>query len=154
MDALLRLVPATLAEVLAAPPSGIVLLPVSAPASMPKSVAAAFDGELLGALMQAGVDVKQGEEGAVRIVPKVAVFSVRALPADNGYIYRGIISGTISVEGRNVAPMPFKLEDVELGREQGAAPSWLTQRYGEKLVSMAIDNASLRTNLSALKGQK
>lgn len=154
MDALLRLVPATLAEVLAAPPSGIVLLPVSAPASMPKSVAAAFDGELLGALMQAGVDVKQGEEGAVRIVPKVAVFSIRIVPAGADFVYRGTVSGTISVEGRDVAPMPFKMEDVELGREQGAAPSWLTQRHGEKLVSMALGNASLRTNLSALKGQK
>lgn len=154
MDALLRLVPAKLAEVLAAPPSGIVLLPVSAPASMPKSVAAAFDEELKGILERVGVAVKDGQEGAARIVPRITSFSVRPVPDGDAFVYHGKIFGRISVEGADVPPVVFALDDVVLGSERGAAPSWLTQSYGRKLVEKALSADSVRAGLSAFSKLK
>ena len=50
-----------------------------------------------------------------------------------------------------MSPVTFALEDVELGREQGAAPSWLTQQYGKKLVSMALNAEAVRKWLPLLK---
>jgi len=154
LDALLPQIPAVIEEIFAAPPSGVVLSPVAAAASMPKPVASAFDAELAGALAGAGVVVKPGSEGAVRIVPSVASFSVRVVPCDGGFIYRGSISGTIAVEGADVAPVSFSLDDVELGRETGAAPSWIANRYGMKLVSMALKGEAVQKWLSTLNNLK
>lgn len=154
LDALLPQIPAAIEEIFAAPPSGVVLSPVAASASVPKSVAAAFDAELAGALARAGVVVKPGSEGAVRIVPSVASFSARVVPCDGGFIYRGSISGTIAVEGADVAPVSFSLDDVELGRETGAAPSWIANRYGMKLVSMALKGEAVQKWLSTLNNLK
>lgn len=150
LDALLPQIPAVMAEIFAAPPSGVVLLPVAAPASMPKSVASAFDAALAGALARAGAAVKAGQEGAVRIVPSVASYSVRLVPSGGGFVYRGTIAGTISVEGLDVQPVQFSLDDVELGTVEAAAPSWLTQQQGAKLVSMALNDATVQKWLLAL----
>ena len=150
LDALLSQIPGVMAEVFAAPPSGTVLMPLARPESMSKSVAAAFNAGLSSALAQAGVVVKQGSEGAVRIVPSVLEFSVRVVPDGGGFVYRGSVSGSISVDGADAAPVVFSLADVELGRESGAAPSWLTQRYGEKLVSMALRSEKVKADLAAL----
>lgn len=154
LDALLPQIPAVVAEIFAAPPSGVVLLPVTAPAYMPKSVASAFDAELVGALARAGVAVKAGQEGAVRIVPSVASYSVRLVPSGGGFVYRGTIAGTISVEGADVQPLPFSLDDVELGSVEAAAPSWLTQQQGAKLVSMALKDEAVQKWLTTLTNLK
>ena len=138
-----------MAEIFAAPPSGTVLLPVIHPTSMPNKVAAAFDAAMAGVLSQAGVAVKPGTAGAVRIVPLVSAFSVRLVQDGDGFIYRGTISGTVSAEGVDAKPVVFSLDDVELGRERGAAPAWLVQRYGEKLVSMVLADAAVRAGLSS-----
>ena len=149
LDALLPQISAVMAEIFAAPPSGTVLLPVIHPASMPNKVAAAFDAAMAGVLSQAGVAVKPGTAGAVRIVPLVSAFSVRLVQDGDGFIYRGSISGTVSAEGADAKPVVFSLDDVELGRERGAAPAWLVQRYGEKLVSMVLADAAVRAGLSS-----
>ncbi len=154
IDALLPQIPAVLDEVLAPPPSGTVVLPVTAPTSMPKSVAATFDSELAGALARAGVNVKRGEEGAVRIVPTVAVYSVRLVPSGGGFVYRGTIAGTISAEGLDVQPVQFSLDDVELGSVEAAAPSWLTQQQGAKLVSVALKDEAVRQWLLPVKNSR
>lgn len=150
IDAFLPLLRPTLAEVLAAPPSGIVVLPVSAPASMPKSVAAAFDSQLAVVLAEAGVAVKPGIEGNIRIVPSVKAFSVKVVPGGGGFVYRGTVSGVICAEGAGVDPVVFSLNDVELGSVEGAAPSSLTAQYGAKLVSEALGTAALKRQLSEL----
>ena len=154
IDALLPQIPAVLDEVLAPPPSGTVVMPVTAPTSMPKSVAATFDSELAGALARAGVNVKRGEEGAVRIVPTVAVYSVRLVPSGGGFVYRGTIAGTISAEGLDVQPVQFSLDDVELGTVEAAAPSWLTQQQGAKLVSVALKDEAVRQWLLPVKNSR
>ena len=150
IDALLPQIQSVMEEIFAAPPSGTVLMPVKHPMLMPKSVAAAFDSQLAAALAKAGVAVKAGTEGAVRIVPSVSAFSVRAVSDGDGFVYRGSISGTVSVEGADAAQVVFSLADVELGRERGAAPSWLTQDYGEKLVSLALGSENVKASLAAI----
>ena len=150
IDAFLPRLRPLLAEVLKAPPAGTVLISAVAPLSMPQSVAKAFDAELAQAFAAAGVVLKVGTEGRVRIVPSIAAYAVRLVQDGAGFIYRGSISGSISVEGADVPPVAFALEDVELGREQGAAPSWLTQQYGKKLVSMALKTEAVRKWLPSL----
>ena len=150
IDAFLPLLPALLADVLAAPPSGTVLISAAAPLSMPRPVARALDAELAQALAAAGVTAKSGTEGRVRIVPSIASFAVRLVQDGDGFVYRGSISGSIRVEGAEVSPVTFALEDVELGREQGAAPSWLTQQYGKKLVAMVFGIAEVKDFLGKL----
>ena len=154
IDAFLPILPALLAEVLAAPPSGTVLIPAARPALMPKSVAAAFDAVLAQKLAAAGVAVKAGTAGGVRIVPSIAAYSVVAVQEGESFVYRGSVSGSIRVEGADVAPVTFALDDVELGREQGAAPSWLTENYGKKLVAQALKAESVRNWLAALTNLK
>ena len=154
LDALLPQIPAVMAEIFASSPSGIVVLPVAAPASMPKSVASAFDAKLAGALARAGVVVKPGSAGAVRIVPSVTSFYVRPDFKGGISIIQGSMSGMISVEGADVAPVPFSVDEVELGRETGAVPPRLLERYGAKLVSMALAGAEQSGGLSVFAGIK
>ena len=150
IDAILPLLRQTLAEVLAAPPAGIVLLPVEAPRAMPESVAKAFNLQLAAALAEAGVAVKPGVEGKVRIMPSVTAYSVRVVPDGDGFVYRGSVSGTISAEGAGVEPVVFSLNDVELGHVEGAAPPSLTAQYGAKLVSDALGGPVFKRRLSGL----
>ena len=154
IDAFLPLLPQLLAEVLAAPPAGTVLISAAAPLSMPRSVARAFDAELAQALATAGVAVKAGTEGRLRIVPSIAAYTIRLVPDGDGFVYWGSISGSIAVEGAEVPPVAFALNDVKLGREQGAAPPWLTQQYGKKLVAMALQVEAVRKWLPSLKNLK
>ena len=110
--------------------------------------------ELAQAFAAAGVAIKGGTEGHVRIVPSIAAYAVRVVQDGDGFVYRGSISGSIRVEGADVAPVAFAIEDVELGREQGAAPSWLTQQYGKKLVAMALKAETVRNWLPAVTNLK
>ena len=154
IDALLKDLPRLLAEVLAAPPAGTVLISAAAPLSMPKSVAGAVDAELAQALATAGVAVKAGTEGLLWIVTSIAAYTIRLVPDGDGFVYWGSISGSIAVEGAEVPPVAFALNDVKLGREQGAAPPWLTQQYGKKLVAMALQVEAVRKWLPSLKNLK
>ena len=58
------------------------------------------------------------------------------------------------MEGADVVPVTFALNDVELGRERGAAPSWLTESYGRKLVAQALKAESVRNWLPSLNNLK
>ena len=64
------------------------------------------------------------------------------------------MSGMISVEGADVAPVPFSVGEVELGRETGAVPPWLVERYGAKLVSMALKDEAVQKRLLTLSNLK
>jgi len=150
LDAVRRQIPGMLDRILAAPPSGFVLMPSDVPVSMPRSVAGSFDVELSRALAASGIAVKSGTAWRYRIVPKVSLFSVRVVPEGSENVYKGSLSGFISVEGADVAPIMLDVNDVELGREKGAAPSWLTERYMKKLVSQVLGDATLLKGLSAL----
>ena len=154
LDELLPQIPAVMAEIFAAPPSGFVLSPVAAVASMPKSVASAFDAELSGALSRAGIALNSGSKGRFRIVPSVASFYVRPDFKCGISIIQGSMSGMISVEGADVAPVPFSVGEVELGRETGAVPPWLMERYGAKLVSMALKDEAVQKRLLTLSNLK
>ncbi|MBQ3806554.1 MAG: hypothetical protein II840_01210 [Kiritimatiellae bacterium] len=154
LDELLPQIPAVMAEIFAAPPSGFVLSPVAAVASMPKSVASAFDAELSGALSRAGIALNSGSKGRFRIVPSVASFYVRPDLKCGISIIQGSMSGMISVEGADVAPVPFSVGEVELGRETGAVPPWLVERYGAKLVSMALKDEAVQKRLLTLSNLK
>ena len=154
IDAFLPRLRSLLSEVLAAPPTGTVLIPAAAPLSMPRSVARAFDAELAQTLAAAGVAVKAGTVGGVRIVPSIAAYAVRVVQEGDGFVYRGSVSGSVRVEGADVVPVTFALNDVELGREHGAAPSWLTESYGRKLVAQALKAESVRNWLPSLNNLK
>ena len=154
IDELLPQIAPALAESLAAAPVGIVLFPASAPTSAPRLAVAAFDDELARTLAQAGIAVKSGTAGSCRILPALTTFSVRTVPDGATFVYRGTVSGSISVEGAGVPPVAFALDDVELGREQGVAPSWLTRQYGKKLVKKALATESIQKWLQSLTNLK
>lgn len=150
IDAFLPLLRSTLAEVLAAPPTGIVLAKAEVPTSMPNRVVAAFGAELLAALEAADVVIKSGEKGRYRILPRISSYTVQPVQDGDGFVYRGTLSGSLSVEGADVRPVPFGVDDVELGRAQGVAPSWLSGDYGIKLVTRVLKGMEFRQRLSSL----
>ena len=154
IDGFLPLLEGTLKKVLAPAPTGFALMGTSAPVAVPISVKSAFDGKVETALAAAGIAVKPGGEARYRIVPRISEYSVRAEQDGAGYVYRGTIAGAISVEGADVPPVTFNLSGVELGREQGVAPSWLTHSYGRKLVAKALESDAVRAGLSAFSKLK
>lgn len=153
LGALLPLIRGEMAKVLRPAPAGTVLLPVELRLSNPpKGLADDFDACLGTALAEAGISCVPGREGARRLVPTVTSFSVRAVADDGGFVYRGTVSFALAVtdaEGRALAaPVAVALSDVELGRETGAAPSWLTAQYGRRLLARAF--ADLPRRLGAV----
>lgn len=154
LDELLPQISAVMADICAAPPAGIVVLPVAAPKYMPKTVADEFNAKLEVMLAEVGVAVKQGTEGKVRIVPTVASYRVDADFVGGIFVIRGSMSGTISVEGADMPPVPFAVEKVELGRKTGAVPPRIMERYGFDLVLKALKAESVQKWLPSLTNLK
>lgn len=143
LEDLLPLVREKLAKVLAPAPSGTVLAPVSLRfPNPPKYFAPEFNARLGALLADAGIACKAGAKGERLLTPVVTAFSVRTVMDGDGFAYRGTIAFSLALTdaaGRPLAaPATVSLDDVELGRETGAAPSWLTERYGKKLVTRAF----------------
>ena len=150
---LLPLIRGEMAKVLRPAPAGTVLLPVELRLSNPpKGLADDFNACLETVLSEAGISCVPGREGTRRLVPTVTSFSVRAVADDGGFVYRGTVSFALAVtdaEGRALAvPVAVALSDIELGRETGAAPSWLTAQYGRRLLARAF--ADLPRRLGAV----
>ena len=153
LGALLPLIRGEMAKVLRPAPAGTVLLPVELRLSNPpKGLADDFNACLETVLSEAGISCVPGREGTRRLVPTVTSFSVRAVADDGGFVYRGTVSFALAVtdaEGRALAaPVAVALSDIELGRETGAAPSWLTAQYGRRLLARAF--ADLPRRLGAV----
>lgn len=150
---LLPLIRGEMAKVLRPAPAETVLLPVELRLSNPpKGLADDFNACLETVLSEAGISCVPGLEGTRRLVPTVTSFSVRAVADDGGFVYRGTVSFALAVtdaEGRALAvPVAVALSDIELGRETGAAPSWLTAQYGRRLLARAF--ADLPRRLGAV----
>ena len=144
IEDLLPLVREKLAKVLAPAPSGTVLAPVSLRfPNPPKYFAPEFNALLETSLAGAGIACKTGAKGERLLTPVVTAFSVRTVTDGDGFVYRGTIAFSLALTDASgkplVAPITVSLDDVELGRETGAAPSWLTERYGRKLLSTAFE---------------
>ena len=153
LGALLPLIRGEMVKVLRPAPAGTVLLPVELRLSNPpKGLADDFNACLETVLSEAGISCVPGREGTRRLVPTVTSFSVRAVADDGGFVYRGTVSFALAVtdaEGRALAaPVAVALSDIELGRETGAAPSWLTAQYGRRLLARAF--ADLPRRLGAV----
>ena len=148
LEDLLPLVREKLAKVLAPAPSGTVLAPVSLRfPNPPKYFAPEFNARLGALLADAGIACKAGAKGTRLLTPVVTAFSVRTVMDGDGFVYRGTIAFSLALTdaaGRPLAaPVTVSLDDVELGRETGAAPSWLTERYGRKLLDAAMEKLPL-----------
>ncbi|MGN0833629.1 MAG: hypothetical protein ACI4RD_08295 [Kiritimatiellia bacterium] len=148
IEDLLPVIRGKVAKALAPAPSGTVLAPVvMRVGNPPKYLANEFGARLEAALAGAGVAFKTNGEGSRRLTPCVTAFSVRAVQDGDGCVYRGTIAFSLvlaDAAGTPVAaPVTVSLDDVELGRETGAAPSWLTERYGKKLIDAAFGKVSL-----------
>lgn len=144
IEDLLPLVKEKLAKVLAPAPSGTVLAPVSLRFSNPpKYFAPEFGARVETALAGTGIACKTGVKGERLLTPVVTAFAVRTVMDGDGFVYRGTVAFSLALTdaaGKPLAaPVAVSLDDVELGRETGAAPSWLTERYGKKLLSRAFD---------------
>lgn len=151
IEDLLPLVREKLAKVLAPAPSGTVLAPVSLRfPNPPKYFAPEFNALLETSLAGAGIACKTGAKGERLLTPVVTAFSVRTVTDGDGFVYRGTIAFSLALTDASgkplVAPITVSLDDVELGRETGAAPSWLTERYGRKLLDRAFEGFSRRLN--------
>ena len=151
VEDLLPLIREKLAKVLAPTPTGTVLTPVSLRFSNPpKYFAPEFNARLETSLAGAGIAYKTGAKGERLLTPVVTAFSVRTVTDGDGFVYRGTIAFSLALTDASgkplVAPITVSLDDVELGRETGAAPSWLTERYGRKLLGRAFEGFSGRLN--------
>lgn len=163
LGALLPLIRGEMAKVLRPAPVGTALLPVELRLpNPPKGLADDFDACLGTALAEAGISCVPGREGARRLMPSLTAFSVRAVPDGDGFVYRGTLAFSLALadaSGRPLAaPVAVSLSDVALGRETGAAPPWLAEAYGKKLLDAgmirlgeAISNGKLQ--LSDKKGE-
>ena len=148
IEDLLPLVKEKLAKVLAPAPSGTVLAPVSLRfPNPPKYFAPEFGALLEASLAGAGIAYKTGAKGERLLTPIVTAFAVRTAMDGDGFVYRGTIAFSLALTDASgkplAAPVAVSLDDVELGRETGAAPSWLTERYGRKLLTVAMKKLAL-----------
>ena len=150
LDALLPMAADAMRRIIAPPPKGFSLAPVEVCAlGAPSWVApAVFDG-IRATLAEAGIMVKTepDAEAAVKLVPVVSMYSLR-LVGDGGET-RCIGNVSIQLSANGAAPISVKLTDVDLGKVEGAAPSWLTKERGQKLLALAMENLS--TKLQMLK---
>jgi len=149
IEELLPVIKAKMAKVLAPAPSGTVLTPVALSfVNPPNYLAGEFNARLETALAEAGIAYKVNAEGVRRLTSSVTAFSVRAVQDGDGFVYRGTIAFSLALTdsaGKPLAaPVSVSLNDVELGRETGAAPSWLTTQYGKKLLAKAFDGLPSR----------
>ncbi|MBR3822856.1 MAG: hypothetical protein IKJ37_14710 [Kiritimatiellae bacterium] len=152
MDGLLPLAADAMRRLLAPPPEGFALAPVEVRlAGAPSWLAsAAFEG-VRSALAEAGIGVKTDSDAnaAVKLVPSVTMYSLRLVDEGGASRHRGSISIQLSANG--ASPITVKLTDVDLGKVEGAAPSWLAKERGEKLLALAIEQ--MQQKLSALKAK-
>lgn len=150
LDGLLPLAAVAMRQILASPPEGIALAPVgiTAPGAPAWLAPAVFDG-VNAALARAGIAVKTeaGAEAAVTLVPSVPVYSLRLVDEGGRFRYRGDIVLAVSANG--APPVSVELTDVDLGKVEGAAPSWLTKERGQKLLALAMENMAQK--LSSLR---
>lgn len=155
IEDLLPLVKEKVSKVLAPAPSGTVLAPVSLRFSNPpKYFAPEFNALLETSLAGAGIAYKAGTKGERLLTPVVTAFSVRTVTDGDGFVYRGTIAFSLALTDAAGKPLAesvvVSLDDVELGRETGAAPSWLTERYGKRLLDVAMKKLTLVSIADAL----
>lgn len=152
LDGLLPLASDAMRRLLAPPPEGFALAPVVIrSASAPSWIyPAVFEG-IRAALAEAGISVKTDpdDKAAVKLVPSVTMYSLRLVDEGGASRHRGSISIQLSANG--ASPITVKLTDVDLGKVEGAAPSWLAKERGEKLLALAMEQ--MQQKLSALKAK-
>ena len=137
---------------LAPPPEGFALAPVEVRlAGAPSWLAsAAFEG-VRSALAEAGIGVKTDSDAnaAVKLVPSVTKYSLRLVDEGDVSRHRGDIAIQLSANG--ASPITVKLTDVDLGKVEGAAPSWLAKERGEKLLALAMEKLSVKLRMLKTK---
>ena len=150
LDLLLPMAADAMSRIVAPPPEGFFLAPVAVYVSdAPAWIASAVFEGIRAAFAETGISVKTetGARAAVVLVPSVTMYSLRLVGEGGASRYRGDIAIQLSANG--AAPIPVKLTDVDLGKVEGAAPSWLTKERGEKLLALAMENMAQK--LSSLR---